>query len=269
VPDGKGDRAARSLKHRAPHAGLQSYRARFGDTLDSIASDFGMSASELASINKLGRTERILAGTTLLVNARRAGTGPNEPETFVVPPTTFNYPDKRQVFYRVRRDDTLTSVAAAFGVAQRELSTWNAVDDGARLQEGMGLRIFVDRGRGLANVRFYEPGECRVLVLGTKPFYDYFESLNGKQRLVIYAKKGDTLAAIGKRYGMSVGSMERVNRRSRGDEIEEGQRLVVYTVRGPHASEPGDGLSPLPAVMPSHPELLPGADWLQRSDSRQ
>jgi membrane-bound lytic murein transglycosylase D len=264
VPDGKGVRATRTLKRREPHPGLTSYRARFGDTLESIASDHGMSASRLASVNKLGRTERILSGTTLLVDAAGASKGPAEPETFVVPPTSFNYPQRREVLYRVRHGDSLASIATAFGVSRTDLSTWNAVDEQARLQDGMGLRVFVENDNRLSRVRHYDPKDCRVLTLGTKEFYDHFESLNGKQRLVVSAREGDTLESVGKRYGMSVGSMERVNRRSRRDMVEPGQRLVVYTARGAQDLEASEAPAPLPAVLPSHPELLPGADWLKQ-----
>lgn len=269
VPDGKGRSTARALRRRAPHPGLSTYRARFGDTLQSIASDHGMSVETLASVNKLGRTERILSGTVLLVSSNSAAKAPDEQETFVVPAATFNYPDKRQVFYRVRRGDTLASIATAFGVARTDLSTWNAVDETARLQDGMGLRIFVERDRSLSHVLYHEPNDCRVLVLGSKPFYDYFESLNGKQRLVIYAKKGDTLASIGQRYGMTVGSMERVNRRSRNDPVEVGQRLVVYTQNATDDPETTERIAPLPDVMPAHPELLPGADILGKSTGQR
>jgi LysM repeat protein len=57
---------------------------------------------------------------------------------------------------------------------------------------------------------------------------------------VVRAKDGDTLASIGKRYGSTVGSMERINRRSRTDAVAEGQPVVVYTERT--RPQPGDEL---------------------------
>jgi hypothetical protein len=56
--------------------------------------------------------------------------------------------------------------------------------------------------------------------------------------LVIAAREGDTLATIGKRYGMTIGQMERINRRGRTDQVAPGERVIVYTER-PKAA-PGD-----------------------------
>src|SRR5690606_18189818 len=89
-------------------------------------------------------------------------------------------------------------------------------------------------------VRHLPESRARILVAGSPEFFDYFEGQNGKKRLVVRARSGDTLAIIGKRYGMSVGWMERVNRRSRTDPVRPGEPIVVYTERkGP---APGDSL---------------------------
>jgi membrane-bound lytic murein transglycosylase D len=66
--------------------------------------------------------------------------------------------------------------------------------------------------------------------------------------VVVSARVNDTLATLGKRYGMTVGSMERVNRRSRTDKLRAGEGVVVYVDRGrsvaPHKDEPDtDGLA--------------------------
>jgi len=70
------------------------------------------------------------------------------------------------------------------------------------------------------------------LVAGSPEFYDYFEGQNGRKRVVVSARENDTLATLGKRYGMTVGSMERINRRSRTDKLHAGDSIVVYVDRG-------------------------------------
>jgi beta-glucosidase len=105
-------------------------------------------------------------------------------------------------------------------------------------------------------------GNARVLVAGSDEFFDYFEGLNGKKRLTIVAKEGDTLSSIGRRFGISVGWMERINRRARTQKLEPGENVVVYTELPPGsvAGEVATSRSaPLPAVVPPNPELLPGA----------
>jgi LysM repeat protein len=136
-----------------------------------------------------------------------------------------------RVFYPVVPGDTLSSVASAFGVARMDLVAWNAIDDGARLQEGMVLQVFPKASRNLAGIRTLKDGEVRVLVAGSPEFIDHFEGLNGKRRVVVTVKEGDTLASIGRRYDISIGWMERINRRSRTDRLSPGETVVVYADR--------------------------------------
>ena len=74
--------------------------------------------------------------------------------------------------------------------------------------------------------------DTRVLVSGSAEFFDYFEGLNGRKRISVVAREGDSLRSIGKRYGMSVGWMERINRRPRSKKLEPGETVIVYAQRG-------------------------------------
>ena len=124
----------------------------------------------------------------------------------------------------------------------------------------MILQVFVDKDRALHDVRTVTEDQALVLVAGTPAFYDHFEALNGRVRLVVVCKEGDTLAALGSRYGMSVGSMERVNRRSRNDPLLPGEKIIVYTER-PEATRVEAGASApvaLGQVTAPYPEVLPG-----------
>jgi membrane-bound lytic murein transglycosylase D len=95
----------------------------------------------------------------------------------------------------------------------------------------MALQLFVDK-RKTFSARTINPSETHVLVAGSPEFYDYFEGQNGRKRVVISARENDTLATLGKHYGMTVGSMERINRRSRTDKLRAGESIVVYVDRG-------------------------------------
>jgi membrane-bound lytic murein transglycosylase D len=48
-------------------------------------------------------------------------------------------------------------------------------------------------------------------------------------RLRITVSDGDTMASVAARYGLSVGSLARINRRSRQSALRVGDTLVVYT----------------------------------------
>src|SRR5262249_1468678 len=100
----------------------------------------------------------------------------------------------------------------------------------------------------LPAARYVAANDTRVLVAGTPEFYDYFEAQNGRKRYVVDARDGETLGALGKRYGMSLGSVERVNHRSRTDQLAAGESVVVYADKG-HAPPPRK-FEPEPAHAP-------------------
>jgi membrane-bound lytic murein transglycosylase D len=212
-----------------------SYVVRRGDTPASIARASSTSEAALRSLNRMGTQEVLAAGTVVLVpRGVAADPGPREDDVVVIARDVEPPADSVRVFYPVLSGDTLSSVAANFGVARSDLLAWNAVDGGARLQDGMVLQIFPKQSHDLSRLRVLKQGAVRVLLVGSPGFFDYFEGLNGRRRLIVSAKAGDTLASIGKRYDMSVGWMERINRRSRSDRLGAGETVVVYADRSKH-----------------------------------
>jgi len=64
--------------------------------------------------------------------------------------------------------------------------------------------------------------------------------------LVIEAKPGDTLVRLGRRYGLTVGDLARINRFSYNTDLRDGQKVVVYSPVGARPRELAAGLSPEP-----------------------
>ncbi|HEY3500858.1 MAG TPA: LysM peptidoglycan-binding domain-containing protein, partial [Polyangiaceae bacterium] len=230
---------------------LVSYAVRQGDTPASIARANRASEITVRGLNRIGPQEVLAAGTIVLVprpGSQAPGPEPREDEVVVVARDVETPPECVRVFYPVLAGDTLASVAASFGVASSDLVAWNALDSGARLQEGMVLQVFPKASRSLADVRVLKEGAARVLLAGSPGFFDYFEGLNGRRRLIVTVKTGDTLATIGKRYDMSVGWMERINRRSRSDRLAAGETVVVYADRSKY---PQPVLTPKTVPLPA------------------
>ncbi|HYP90586.1 MAG TPA: LysM peptidoglycan-binding domain-containing protein, partial [Polyangiaceae bacterium] len=220
---------------------LESYVVRSGETVERIARARGTSERELREKNRVAADEVLAPGTVLLVPrvTRVAEADPTTATELVVVPGRFvDYPERKRVFYRVVSGDTASGVATAFRVSPQDLADWNALDVQARLEPGMSLQVFVAKNADLSKVLHVPEAHAKILVAGSAEFCEYFEGQNGKKRLIIAAHDGDTLATIGKRYGMTIGQMERVNRRSRTDQVTSGERIVVYTER-PKAA-PGD-----------------------------
>ncbi|MFZ5892142.1 MAG: LysM peptidoglycan-binding domain-containing protein [Myxococcota bacterium] len=242
VPVGKGERVREALAREGPlDERFVPYVVRTGDTVESIAFARGATEAQIRALNSIEPRESLVPGTVLLVpHVEAVRDNAAADNVVVVPPREFEYPGRRRVFYRVVSGDSLGRVAEAFNVSQGDLLLWNALDDSARLHVGLLLQVFVAKDRDLGKVRYIAESKARILVAGSPEFFDYFEGQNGKRRFVLRAKSGDTLAAIGKRYGTTTASMERINRRSRTDTLSAGEAVVVYTERT--RPVPGDEL---------------------------
>jgi membrane-bound lytic murein transglycosylase D len=242
VPLGKGDKVREILAREGPlDERFVPYVVKTGDTVEAIAFARGATEAQIRALNSIEPRESLVPGTVLLVpvaDASRDNVAADN--VVVVPPRQFEYAGRRRVFYRVVSGDTLGRVAEAFSVSQGDLLLWNALDDSARLHAGLLLQVFVPVDKVLSKVRYIAESKARILVAGSPEFFDYFEGQNGKRRFVLRAKANDTLAAIGKRYGSTTASMERINRRSRTDAIQPGEAVVVYTERT--RPVPGDDL---------------------------
>jgi peptidoglycan lytic transglycosylase D len=271
VPVGSGKAARRRLvRSSGVNPELVPYVVRFGDTVETIAAARGTPPAELEHLDHIGRHEELSAGTVILVPRHfpaADAVDPSAKPVVVVPPRDFDYPKRRRIFYHVLAGDTLARVARAFSVTRSELETWNALDPSARLQSGMVLQMFVPRDAGLDHVRHIDGDRARLLVAGSREFFNYFEAQKGRRRILVTVKRGDTLYSIGKRYGMSVGWMERVNRFSRHKQLQIGETVVVYSKRSAKAGESLDSdaesevhAAPLSPVKPPRPDALPPVD---------
>ncbi len=263
VPRGKGDAAAQALSRmRAGQPALDRYVVRFGETLDQIAAAHKTTAGKLVELNAIAPGEAVRGGTVLLVPradapaATAAVSGAAAPKpTVVVPAEEFVYPDRKRVFYRVQVGDTLPEIAGALHVPVDDLDRWNDIDPAARLQEGMTLQAFVPQGADLSRVLVASETDVRVLPLGSEEFFASQEHDRGFRRVVVPARKGDTLESIGRRFDVPARTMERVNRRDRSAPLADGESIVVYAPAAPGAPAPPAPPPPLPA--PETPAAVP------------
>ena len=277
VPPGKAALVTANLaKQRGADPPLERYVVRFGESLDQIAQARGTTAAKLVEVNAIAPGELVRGGMVLLVPPAKAGAppavaavaaAPADKASVVVPADVFVYPGRKRVFYKVTTGDTLAEVAAALKVGVDDLRRWNDVDPTARLVEGMTLQAFVPEGTDLSKVVTLAEADVRVVPVGSDEFFALSDALKGKKRVPVIAKAGDTLESVGKRYGISVATMERINRRGRNEPLKEGDALVVWTANAAASSAPAtasngdaapagpDPLGPLPVA--PRPDLLP------------
>jgi membrane-bound lytic murein transglycosylase D len=276
VPSGKGATATQNLaKGKKEGAPLDRYVVRFGESLEQIAAARGISTSRLSDLNGILPGEVVRGGTVLLLPpptatspkgsagtmaaATASATASGDKPSVIVPADVFVYPDRKRVFYRVVTGDTLRDVANAFSVSTDDLRRWNEIDPVARLQEGMTLQLFVPRDANLSKVVASNEDEVRTIAVGTDDFFTFWDGAKNRKRITVLAKTGDTFDSIGKKYGVSTASMERINRRPRTEVLNEGDAVVVYLPANSSANASAaviNGSAPLPDLNATAPDPL-------------
>lgn len=231
VPGGRGatfaERWARVRPGPSAHA---PYVVRQGEDLAAVAHRFRTTEAALRELNALGEGDLVRPGFDLMVPAvaPRESSFP-EPPVVVVPERSFGYEGRRRVFYRVTRGDRLTEIARFFGVSVAEVRQWNEVDPRATLQDGLFLQLFVPSDFDTSRAVVLTPDEVRVLVMGSEEFYEHHVRQEGRVRLRYRVREGDTLSTIANRFGITVGSVCRINVMPRDTVLAIGQELIVYT----------------------------------------
>ena len=148
MPPGTGG-VLRTCLDELPAEKRVAYRkhvVRRGQTLASIARANGVSAQAIAEANLLASQRRLRPGTELVIPvpagrskvvAASRGAGRSKAAS------TATSTDREVVRYRVRRGDTLSSIAEEHGTTVRKLQAWNGLK-GTRITAGAVLRIYPD-----------------------------------------------------------------------------------------------------------------------------
>ncbi len=275
VPPGKAELVSQSLpKLQRDDTSLERYVVRFGETLDQIAAARATTVAKLVDINAIAQGEVVRGGTVLLVPhaptkkpaGAPAAVADEDKPVVIVPSDLFVYPDRKRVFYKVLVGDTVRDVAVALHVSVDELRRWNDIDPSARLQEGMTLQAFVPDDADLSRVVLLSENDVRAIPVGSDDFFTYWES-KGRQRVTVKAKAGETIADIGRRYGQSAGQMERINRRSRHEVLDEGDEVILYLKpRATPAGAQAKAGNPLPDPDAVEGSPLPPLETAPRPD---
>ncbi len=108
-----------------------------GDTLQKVARRYSMSTQQLATLNKIAPTKKLLAGQRLIVRAKTTFRAKGKSSTSMA--TTDR--KARRVSYKIRPGDTLTRIAAHLDVSIAELRKWNPAAKIKNLKAGQTLVI--------------------------------------------------------------------------------------------------------------------------------
>ena len=248
VPPGAAPAYASAIeKARSATDRVETVVLRFGESLDDLARERGLSVRELKKLNGVKETTELRAGAAVVVPVRggeraaaapaASGAGAGEGDDaeaddvvlVAVPERTFSYQGRDRVFYRTRDGDNLEEIAGVFRVPVEEIVEWNNLDPDAKLHGKLVLQLYVHKELDRAAVALLDPAKVRVVTLGSEEFLALQTARRGKTRLQYTARAGDTLAKIARRYGLQPGDLARINKLSYSSALSEGQKVVVYS----------------------------------------
>ena len=252
VPRGTGTKFYAGLaKIKVNLARYRPYVARLGESVRSIARNHGIARGTLRRLNGFTSDSELRPGLTILVpakavkkkapfkkrkgkkdsNQKKVEADAEEDESILAPippqaPT--KVAGRKRVFYQVVRGDGMKIIAKHLEVSADELAGWNSLDAGAQLISGMILQAFVKEDFSGEKVVLLDPEKVQVMVAGSEKFLNLYEQRKGRKRLTYSARKGDTLRSIGRRVGLTIGDLARINKFSRHTRLDTGQKIIVY-----------------------------------------
>ncbi|MBN2054973.1 LysM peptidoglycan-binding domain-containing protein [bacterium] len=162
-------------------------------------------------------------------------------------------PPVSRIAYTIKRGDTLQTIARRFGVEYQMLADWNGLDQPYRIIAGETLNVYTggsETTEGATRITYLVKKGNYLFAIGEAFDVDYRKIMRWNnlrrgniypgQKLVIHpprpvyekthvVQKGEYLAMIAERYGVSLQSLAVVNGVARDALVHPGQALVVYT----------------------------------------
>ncbi|MFB4167246.1 LysM peptidoglycan-binding domain-containing protein [Virgibacillus sp. JSM 102003] len=221
----------------AEDADAASYKVKSGDSLWAIAHKYDVSVGQLKSWNSL--SGNIIFPNQVIKTSKSTTTSNSNSTTNTTQSTT----------YTVKRDDTLSGIAGKHNISLSDLMEWNGLDTTLIYP---GNEFVVSKGGG------GEPDGSQGQTGGTGDGQTSDKKVASSK--VYTVKSGDTLSAIGSRYGVSVAQLKKWND-LRSDLILIGQKLNIGGKSGG-----GDSSAPAADVDYNVKELISTAKSVNGAD---
>jgi LysM repeat protein len=167
------------------------YTVRLGDTLGSIAQQFGVTTDAIVSSNALTNPDVLLVGQELKIPGPEAAS------------TQGGSGQTSEQVYVVASGDTLSSIARRFGVSTADLQTLNGILNADQIAVGQRLRIPAAA-----------PGSSAT-------------STTSGQAKTYVVQQGDTLFKIALRFGVTVAALQSANDITDPNKVFPGQVLKI------------------------------------------
>jgi membrane-bound lytic murein transglycosylase D len=180
-----------------------------GETLAEVARQYHTTAHAIAEVNNL-RDDELTAESKLII--------PVTPGRRAAAEVATGAYSKRPTIYKVRKGDTVVSIADDFSVPAEQVRKWNHLH-GNQVRAGRSLRIYRPMAGSSA------PSRRSALIKSVKSSKSS-DLQASSQRVLHKVKAGETLYSIASRYNVSVTVLRRDNKVS---SLKAGDVLVIRT----------------------------------------
>lgn len=244
----------------ADRAGYKRHLVRKGDTLKKVARRYHTRVEDLAALNNLRASSSLKAGSELILPLRAGDKVPAEA-------LQNDFVRTKRISYKVRKGDTLRTIARRFGVAEKELRSWNRLGRRAVLRRGQKLTVVASVGAPAAGrvAKAQERGSVRQVSYRVRPGDSFWtiarrfkvtgdqlrawnglskkhtlrpgdtltvaqneKARHGARRKIVYrVKPGDTLWNISRRYDVAAREIMDWNDLGKDDVLKPGDRLTL------------------------------------------
>lgn len=191
-----------------PLVSWQTYHAKRGERMDSIARKFGISLSQLRNVNDLPSRNKLAISRQILVPNAKASVSDGAVMLVTDSSEAVGQTDarvtQRALQHRVAKGDTLQLIAKRYGTDTRQLMQLNRLKS-SKLKVGMQLTI---RPAAKATVKAQRADDQN----------------EATDRYVV--RKGDTLSSIARKFDVGLDDLQRWNN-IEGHQINPGNRLYV------------------------------------------
>ena len=178
---------------------IVEHKVRRNETLAQIADDYEVSIESIRKLNKL-KDRSLREGEILKIE-----TFSTNPESKGSKPLTSN---ANKVTHKVKKGETLSIIAAKYGVSEDDIKQWNAgTIKGNTVFSGNKLKIYTEKA---------SKGSSAAASPKTK-----------KLPKTYTVRKGETLSAISRKYGVSIAELKKKNKQLKENKLKPGQKIRI------------------------------------------
>jgi membrane-bound lytic murein transglycosylase D len=188
---------------------IYKYRVKRGDSISEIAHKFGISVANLKKWNSL-TTNNLVVGKSLKIfnDSKTSSLGDNTLKNSA----NINY-------YKIKTGENITAIAERYKVPVSSIRKWNNIK-GNKIIAGTNLKIYSDAG--VNDISDNSTNTKNKTSINKKS-----GSKTVKKSENYYSvKRGDSLFAIAKKYGITVEDLRKMNKLN-GNKLNQGQKLKI------------------------------------------